>query len=71
MMPYTTENETGGGYPKNSFLTCSSDGSVRFWNLNNEQENKSSINKELLKIAYLDPQWAQAIRHKKLARKRI
>eukprot|EP00092_Neocalanus_flemingeri_P025169 GFUD01027295.1.p1 GENE.GFUD01027295.1~~GFUD01027295.1.p1 ORF type:complete len:1347 (-),score=391.76 GFUD01027295.1:88-4128(-) len=46
--------------PTGSFVTCSSDDTIRIWNLNNKLSTKSSnlkkvYNSELIKIVYIDP----------------
>ena len=48
--------------PPGSFVTCSSDDTIRIWNLNNNMANntlykRNIYSEELLKMIYVDPRW--------------
>ncbi|KAI9596413.1 WD40-repeat-containing domain protein [Syncephalis fuscata] len=53
-------------FPSNTFVTYSSDGSVRFWNLhpNRPIGTRNIGGKELLHQFYVDPTWKQSVRRR-------
>ncbi|XP_039952737.1 uncharacterized protein LOC120769680 isoform X4 [Bactrocera tryoni] len=57
-VPYNMERELSDTLPEESFVTCSSDDTIRVWGLdgctNTENYRKNIYSKELLKIMYID-----------------
>ncbi|XP_067624315.1 mitogen-activated protein kinase-binding protein 1 isoform X2 [Eurosta solidaginis] len=57
-VPYNLERELSDTLPEESFVTCSSDDTIRVWGLdgctNAENYRKNIYSKELLKIMYID-----------------
>ncbi|KAI8124958.1 WD repeat-containing protein 62 [Lucilia cuprina] len=57
-VPYNMEREMSPTLPEDSFVTCSSDDTIRVWGLegcaNNEIYRKNIYSKELLKVIYID-----------------
>ncbi|XP_013102942.1 mitogen-activated protein kinase-binding protein 1 isoform X6 [Stomoxys calcitrans] len=57
-VPYNMERELSHTLPEDSFVTCSSDDTIRVWGLegcaNNEIYRKNIYSKELLKVVYID-----------------
>uniref|UniRef100_W8BAN5 Mitogen-activated protein kinase-binding protein 1 n=1 Tax=Ceratitis capitata TaxID=7213 RepID=W8BAN5_CERCA len=57
-VPYNMERELSDTLPEDSFVTCSSDDTIRVWGLdgctNTENYRKNIYSKELLKIMYID-----------------
>lgn len=57
-VPYNMERDISHTLPDDSFVTCSSDDTIRVWGLeecaNNEIYRKNIYSKELLKIIYID-----------------
>ncbi|XP_033221790.1 mitogen-activated protein kinase-binding protein 1 isoform X2 [Belonocnema kinseyi] len=59
---YPTGPESIGAMPANSFITCSSDDTIRVWNMEKELSTNDTLYKrniysnELLKVLYVDPE---------------
>ncbi|TMW47455.1 hypothetical protein DOY81_007466 [Sarcophaga bullata] len=57
-VPYNMEREISTTLPEDSFVTCSSDDTIRVWGLegcgNNENYRKNIYSNELLKVIYID-----------------
>ncbi|XP_054743438.1 uncharacterized protein LOC129248047 isoform X4 [Anastrepha obliqua] len=57
-VPYNLERDVSDTLPEESFVTCSSDDTIRVWGLdgctNTENYRKNIYSKELLKIMYID-----------------
>ncbi|XP_057331618.1 uncharacterized protein LOC130671623 isoform X3 [Microplitis mediator] len=59
---YPTDSESINDMPSNSFITCSSDDTIRVWNLkkdfssNQKIYNRNIYSNELLKVLYVDPE---------------
>ncbi|XP_053594932.1 mitogen-activated protein kinase-binding protein 1 isoform X1 [Microplitis demolitor] len=59
---YPTDSESINDMPSNSFITCSSDDTIRVWNLkkdfssNQKVYNRNIYSNELLKVLYVDPE---------------
>lgn len=53
-IPCITSVITSQGLPRGTFLTCSSDDTIRAWNLNDGNVKRNIFCPELLKIIYMD-----------------